>query len=198
MIEEVLQRRLKRAIEENNFPDLIIIDGGKGQLNIALNVLKKIQIYTPLTLLSRGGVTPPLQLGNAYMRSSAPDNIDVIALAKGKIRGRKKIQERVFIPHRKNPIIFGPSDPVLHLLERIRDEAHRFAITFHRKLRKKGTLQSLLDNIQGIGPKRKKALIEHFGDIESIKNASIEQLQKVKTITKKIAEKIHNYFLNEN
>jgi excinuclease ABC subunit C len=128
------------------------------------------------------------------MRSAAPNNINVIALAKGRVRGQKKVQERVFIPHRKNPIIFNPGDPMLLLLERIRDEAHRFAITFHRRLRKKGTIQSVLDNIRGIGAKRKKALIEYFGNIESIKKASIEQLLEVKGISKEVATGIYNHF----
>ena len=198
MIEEVLQRRFKRAIEENVFPDLIIIDGGKGQLNIALDVLKKTPNYTPLTPVETQCIASLQKgiVGNAYMRSAAPHNINIIALAKGKVRGRKKVQERVFIPYRKNPIIFNPGDPMLLLLERIRDEAHRFAITFHRRLRKKGTIQSVLDNIRGIGAKRKKALIEHFGNIERIKNASIEQLQEVKGISKEVATKIYNHFHN--
>jgi len=205
MIEEVLQRRFKRAIEENVFPDLIIIDGGKGQLNIALDVLKKTPNYTPLTpvetqciaSLQKGIVGNASQIKDVWdkhMRSAAPNNINVIALAKGRVRGRKKVQERVFIPYRKNPITFNPGDPLLLLLERIRDEAHRFAITFHRRLRKKGTIQSVLDNIRGIGAKRKKALVEYFGNIESIKNASIEQLLEVKGISKEVATEIYNHF----
>ncbi len=170
MMEEVLQRRLQRGASENDFPDLIILDGGKGQLNIALRIITDLGL----------------------------SNLSLIALAKGKVRGRKKIQERVFIPHRKNPITFHPGDPVLHLLKRIRDEAHRFAITFHRKLRKRGTMQSVLDSIKGIGAKRKKALLEHFKEMGNIKKASIEQLQKVKGISKEIAVNIHTALQTKN
>ncbi len=161
-LSEVLSRRLSKlgTIEEEKFgkPDLVIIDGGKGQLTAVKEAFSKY----------------------------APD-IDYISLAER--------EEEIFTPNRSQPIILPKSDYCLRLLQRIRDEAHRFAITFNRNLRGKRTLNSILTQIEGIGLKKRNALLNTFKDIPSIKNASIEELVKVEGIGKKHAEKIKEFFL---
>src|SRR5229473_3131540 len=130
---EVLSRRLKRATAEKEYPDLWVIDGGKGQLNVALEVLREFKLL---------------------------DQIDVISLAKQHVlndpreRAVVKSEERVFLPNRKDPIVLPKNSTALFLLVRIRDEAHRFAITYNRELRRRSRLRSVLDDIEGIGPVR--------------------------------------------
>jgi excinuclease ABC subunit C len=160
---EVLSRRIKRAAEgkpEWALPDLIVIDGGKGQLNAALHVLKDQEIV----------------------------GVDLIALAKSKLlpaegspaaerRGAKpRSEERVFLPNRKNPVFFPHNASALFLLVQIRDEAHRFGIEFHRKLRKRRTLDSTLETIPGIGTVRRKKLLRHFGSLKQIQAATAEAI----------------------
>lgn len=172
MIYEVLKRRYKG---KENLPDLIIVDGGKGQLGVALTVMKELEIK----------------------------DIDIIGLAKeaGNDIGRKstsvrKGEDRVYIPGRKDPVYLSRDPKALFLLQRVRDEAHRFAISYHRNLKKKKDFHSVLDGIPAVGEFRKKALLTHFGDIEKIKKAPIEELQKVSGIGKETAVQIHNFFLN--
>lgn len=172
MIYEVMKRRYKG---KENLPDLIIVDGGKGQLGVALTVMKELEIK----------------------------DIDIIGLAKeaGNDIGRKstsvrKGEDRVYIPGRKDPVYLSRDPKALFLLQRVRDEAHRFAISYHRKLKKKKDFHSVLDGIPAVGEFRKKALLTHFGDIEKIKKAPIEELQKVSGIGKETAVQIHNFFLN--
>ena len=169
MMREVLDRRFKNPKWPH--PNLILIDGGRGQLSIALRVLRDM------------GIT----------------GIDVIAIAKGKGLGARakgewkgKKSEEIFIPGRKNPIVLKPYAPELKLFQVIRDEAHRFAITYHRKLREKELTHSRLDDIAGIGPVLKARLIKHFGSPEAVLRASEEELIKVKGVTKAIAAKIHH------
>lgn len=154
---EVLMRRYKRAKEENDLPDLLIVDGGKGQLNVALKVMQELNIIT----------------------------VDVISLAKEEGRhDRGMTAERVFLPNVKDPVQLKRNSPVLFLLQQIRDEAHRFAITFHRKRRSKKLLKSALDEIPGIGPAKKKALLRTFGSVKKIFAATDDELAAVPGITR--------------
>ncbi|MCC7562136.1 MAG: excinuclease ABC subunit UvrC [Methanobrevibacter arboriphilus] len=169
MMRELLSRRFKKLSEKNDnknkdnrfdeeYPDLILIDGGKGQLGIATEVLKEYNL----------------------------EHIPIIGLAKE--------FEEVFIPQSSYPIIIPKNNEGLHLLQRVRDEAHRFAVTYHRKLRSKNIETSELDNIVGIGKTRKINLLKHFGDIEKIKKASVEEITSVKGLNKKVAEAVYNKF----
>lgn len=149
---EVLLRRYSK----DDFPDLLIVDGGKGHLNIALKVLKELNIVS----------------------------IDVIGVAKEEGRhDRGTTAEQIFLPNVKDPLFLPPHSPVLFLLQRIRDEAHRFAITYQKKRRTKATIKSELSRIPGIGPARQKALLRHFGSFKRIKEATREELAQVKGIT---------------
>jgi excinuclease ABC subunit C len=150
---EVLERRYRKAKEENNIPNLIIIDGGKGHLNLALKVLADLDIAS----------------------------VDVIGLAKEEGRHDKGMTyEQVFLPNIKDPIHFKKNSPVLFLLQQIRDEAHRTAITFHRKLTLKKNLRSAVEDIPGIGPVKRKTLLRHFGSLKKLLEASEEDLKAVK------------------
>lgn len=158
---EVLRRHLTRAKEADDLPDLIIVDGGKGQLNIALEVFKELDIAS----------------------------VDLIALAKEEGRhDRGMTEERVFLPENHDPIHLNPRSSILFLLQKIRDEAHRKALGFHRERRKKRTLTSALDAIPGIGQIKRSRLLRHFGSVEKIRQASDEELSEVKGITRKDIE----------
>jgi len=161
MIREVLRRRFKRGAEGEGswgiMPDLVLIDGGKAQLNAALQARQEVGM----------------------------DSLPTASLAKE--------QEEVFIPGRAEPVDIPNNSPALHALQRARDEAHRFAISYHQKLRSKKSLVSSLDAIPGIGPKRKKALLKKFGSVEAIKEASLEGLSQVRSIPLDLAEKIKEY-----
>ncbi len=159
MMEEVLLRRLKRGIEEATLPDLFVVDGGRGQLGMAMQVAKSL------------GIT---------------DDLDWIGIAKE----REDEGEKLYKPGRKNPILLPGHDPVLLYLMRIRDEAHRYGITFHRKLRRKSTLASELDCIPDIGPARKKALLKHLGSLKQIKAANMKQLAQTPGVGTELAKKI--------
>lgn len=158
MMYEVLSRRFKRHDHSNwELPDLVLIDGGKGQLNIAHQVLE--------------------ELGLSGM-------VDLASIAKGREEGE---QDKIYILGRKNPILLSMSSRELLYLMRVRDEAHRFAITYHKKLRIKKALQSALDFIPGIGIKRKILLLRHFRTVSEIKNASIEELMSIPGINLTVA-----------
>ena len=167
---EVLKRRLSRGVEEKNLPDMILMDGGKGQLGILSAVLKEFQ------LADRIGA-----VGIAKSR--------VMANVRGKVVERS--EERFFLPGRKNPVNFRHGSASLFLLERLRDEAHRFAITYHRKLRSKASLRSSLEDIPGIGPVRRKSLLKYFGSLKRIRSASLEELQQVPGMPDPLAETIY-------
>jgi len=152
-LKEVISRRLNR-INDSELPNLMLIDGGKGQLSVSHEVL----------------------LANGY------DTIEIASIAKQK--------EEIFMPNNFESVILENGSYGKHLIQRIRDEAHRFAITYHRSKRSKQMISSELDTIAGIGPKKKKALINSFGSIKNIRNASYEELIQLKEITKKDAEKI--------
>ena len=167
---EVVRRRYTKAKEEEIFPDLILIDGGKGQLNAALDVLKELGIEGP----------------------------DVLGLAKARSgeEGTEREFERVFLPGVEEPVLLEPTSATTHLVARVRDEAHRFAIAYHRKLREKRAVHSELDDIQGIGEVRKKALLRYFGSIDKIRQATVEELAAVKGMSKKAAEEIVEFYRN--
>jgi excinuclease ABC subunit C len=164
-IKEVVSRHYAGVQQEQQrLPDLILIDGGIGQLSAALDALKELHLL----------------------------DIDILGLAKAK--GDK--EERVFLPGRKNPVILIPSSPATHLLQRIRDEAHRFAITYHRRLRGKALLASRLDEIAGVGPTKRRDLLRHFGSLEALTGASEVELQRVGGIGPRIASEIRAALTN--
>jgi len=164
MMYEILSRRFRK---KENLPDLIVVDGGKGQLQVAVTVLKDLQVK----------------------------GIDVIGLAKGgKERRDHTSQDHVYCIGKKNPVYLSRWPEVLFLLQRVRDEAHRFAVTYHRTLKKERDFQSILDAIPGIGTMKKKALLEFFGDIKKIREAPVGELQKVSGIGRQRAEIIHAFF----
>jgi excinuclease ABC subunit C len=169
-MEEVLERRFRRyqiSKEEaakpggkldkafGLLPDLMIVDGGKGQLGRAVNVLEAFGVA---------------------------DRVPVVGLAKG--------HEELFLPYEPDPIILPRRSEGLYLVQRIRDEAHRFALRHHRTRRRKAGLRSQLDQIPGIGPARRKSLLQKFGDIEGIRKASVEDIMQIRGITREIAEDV--------
>jgi excinuclease ABC subunit C len=163
MMKEVIRRRLKRAIDEDTLPDLFVVDGGRGQLSMALAIADEFSIT---------------------------DKLDWLGIAKEK----KGEGEKIYKPGRKNPILLQPHNPVLLYLMRIRDESHRYGVTFHRKLRNKATLLSELDAIAGIGKEKKRNLLRHLGSLKRIKMASIAELQDVKGIGEELAKQINSHF----
>lgn len=168
-LDEVLRRRLMRGLTEGTLPQMILIDGGKGQLGVLTEVLAE------LGLTERIGVA-----GIAKSR--------VVANVRGK--AIEKSEERFFLPGRKNPLRLRSGSPVLYMLERLRDETHRFAITYHRKLRRKATLRSSLEDIPGVGVARRKALLKHFGSLKLIRAASLEDLLQMPGLSRKLAHDI--------
>jgi excinuclease ABC subunit C len=176
MMKEVLSRRYKRLRDEGSqTPDLILIDGGKGQLNIALNVMREL------------GITDVHLAGIAKAQDSE-------SLASTRRNRSLLEQDHIYLPQRKTPLKIKKCSAVLLFLQRIRDEAHRFAITYHKRLRSKKQTASELDTIPGIGKKRRTALLKHFGSIKKIKKATIDELAAVTGISKKIAQQIYNHF----
>ncbi len=166
MMKEVLNRRFKKAIQEKDnyltFPDLVLVDGGKGQYSSSRETLNELGLH----------------------------DIPIIAIAKGKFRNSGN--ETFF--HNGKTYKFEKNDPTLFFLQRIRDEAHRFAISAHRAKRKKGISKSLLDQIEGIGSMRKKALLNHFGSARAVESASFDEIKSVEGVEEKVAKKIYNFF----
>ena len=161
-MDEVLRRRFRRSQDGVEYfkelPDLIMVDGGRGQLNVALRVLEDFGI----------------------------PHVPAIGLAER--------NEEVILPFADEPLVLPRKSPSLHLLQRIRDESHRFAISYHRSLRQKNALLSVLSRIDGIGDKRRRALFDAFVTLNSIKEASIEDLAAVKGMSGPSAEAVYNYF----
>ena len=161
MIHEILSRRFKHLSDASDAwatqPDLILIDGGKGQLNAALSA----------------------------MAQAGASSIPVASLAKE--------NEEIFIPQQSEPVTLSHRSPGLKLLERLRDEAHRFALDYHLKTRRKQSIASVLDSVPGIGPKRKRALLRQFGGVQGIRDASIEELATTKGMSKSLAKKLKEY-----
>jgi len=172
-LREVLLRRLQRGIAEEQLPDLLLIDGGKGQLAVAVAVLDELGLTTRI---DTAGIAKSRVLSNV----------------RGKVVERS--EERFFLPNRKNPVTLRHGSPALHMLEGLRDEAHRFAITYHRKLRSKRTLQSALEEIPGIGPARRKSLLKYFGSLKRIQLASLEELEQAPGLSTALAQAIFQHF----
>jgi len=165
MLQEVIKRRFKRSSLKNRdtsaanswatLPDLVLIDGGKGQLNSVLAAMREV--------------------GSVPTASLAKEN------------------EEIFVPRKREPIILPRSSPGLQLLQRLRDEAHRFALGYHQKIRKRQTFASALDTIPGIGPKRKRALLRQFGSVQAIRETPIEELATARGMSKHLAQKVKEH-----
>lgn len=167
MMREILERRFRKD-KSDDLPDLIVLDGGIGQLNVLIRVLAELEV----------------------------EGVAAAALAKSRVAreaGKSEIErsaERVFLPGRKNPVVLRQNSAPLLLLAHIRDEAHRFAITHHRKLRGKAAIASELGSIAGVGEKRQKALLRHFGSLKRLREATVEELMEVKGITAGVAKAV--------
>ena len=174
MMREALMRRLARGRREEDLPDLLVVDGGKGQLGVARAVLEDLGL----------------------------EDLDVIALAKGRAKGRSHQQDdplteatapspdRVFVVGRKDPVVLAPDSAELLLLARLRDEAHRFAITFHRKARSKQAMSNRLERIEGVGPARRKALLRAFGSVKRAREATEEEIAAVPGFSLLLARRV--------
>jgi excinuclease ABC subunit C len=157
MMKEVLERRYSMLLKRNlELPDLIIVDGGKGQLNVGISVLQELGLEIP-----------------------------IIGLAKK--------YEEIYIPNKKDPIVLPKNSPLLKLFQRVRDEAHRFAVRLHKKQRKKRMIGSILDGIEGVGPITRNKLLNHFGSVDNIKNATLEEISQIvgKKLSKLILEELN-------
>jgi excinuclease ABC subunit C len=169
MMREVLLRRFARAVREDperdrgTWPDLILIDGGQGQLNIGRGVLEELGVA----------------------------DVAIVGIAKGPDRNAGR--EHFFVPGRA-PFSLDQRDPVLYFLQRLRDEAHRFAIATHRAKRTKALGRSPLDEIDGVGARRKQALLYHFGSARAVARAGLGELERVSGISKTVAKKIYDHF----
>jgi len=172
MMYEVLLRRYRKALEENDIPDLILLDGGRGQLNVAQEVAKELGMK----------------------------EVDLISLAKERtVEGPHpsrfgKTEEKIFHPQYKEPLTLDRHSPLLHLLDRIRDEAHRFAVTYHKKMRGRETIKSVIEEIPGIGRVRQKELLRVFGSVERIKEATVEESAKATRMNPKTAQILYDFF----
>jgi excinuclease ABC subunit C len=171
-LHEVVGRRLRRGLQANDLPDLLVIDGGKGQLAAA----------------------------HAAMRDLGVTELNVVGLAKAReldTPGREapvvRSPERVFVLGRRDPVVLRQNAPELFLLTRLRDEAHRFAITYQQKLMRGRNFQSVLEDIPGVGGGRKRALLRHFGSLKRVRQASIEELAQVEGVSVALAERIHGF-----
>jgi excinuclease ABC subunit C len=159
MMAEVLRRRYGKALEEGTvLPDLVMLDGGRGQLNVGVRILEELGL----------------------------DFIPIVSLAKR--------EEEVYHPESLHPLVLDPASPALHTLQRIRDEAHRFAITYHKTLRQKRTLTSVLDRIPGVGPTLRTNLLRHLGSARKVREASVAELAAVPKITPRLAQRIWEFF----
>lgn len=159
MMGEVLRRRYRRVLEEAGpLPDLILLDGGRGQLAVGVQVLEELGL----------------------------DYVPLVALAKR--------EELVYHPQSLQPLALDPASPALHTLQRIRDEAHRFAVSYHKKLRQRRTLTSVLDQIPGVGPTLRTSLLRHLGSARRVREASVAELAAVPKVTPKLAQRIYDFF----
>ncbi len=172
MMKEVLLRRYRKLLAENDLPDLVLVDGGRGQLNVAREVFQELGIQ----------------------------GVDLLSLAKERIEGSpgpfemERKEEKIFHPQFAEPFILERHSPLLNFLDRIRDEAHRFAIAYHKKIRGKGTIKSLLREIPGIGAVRQKDLLEFFGTVEKIREVTVEELLRVPGMNRRTAQAVFQFF----
>lgn len=172
MMLEVLRRRFRRALEEQDFPDLLMVDGGKGQLSMAMRVLEELGVH----------------------------DLDVVGIAKSRLQvdpqsgQRRHSDERLYRPQRKNAVLFPVNSPALFLLQRVRDEAHRFAITYHRTLRQKQQRHSSLEEVPGVGAQRRTQLLRHLGSVQHVREASLEALCAVPGLPQAVARAVYAYY----
>lgn len=172
---ELLNRRLSKVADgQEDAPDLIVVDGGKGQLGQAVAVLEDLGLASQIDVVSL-----------------AKSRVDKVGFQDSEVT---RSPERVFVPGRKNPIVLRQNSSEIYLLQRVRDEAHRVAITFHKKLRGKKAMRSSLDDVAGVGKHTRKLLLKHFGSLKKIKEASASEIAEVKGIGAKTAQSIHAYF----
>ena len=242
---QVLTRRLQRGIEQRDLPDLLLVDGGKGQLNVARAALKEVGLSlsdVPLAGLAKSRVLEDearfaarqgYAVTEAWAARAGPEpqvaqiahddvppgpdstsNPDVTsspgatptptsASGRSRKKGRfvkdsiERSPERVFLPGQKNPVVLRQNTGELFLLARLRDEAHRFAITYHRKLRRERNFRSVLEEIPGIGDKRKRALLAHFGSLRRIRAATPEEIAQVDGFNPQLAERVQRFLAAE-
>jgi len=241
---QVLTRRLQRGIEQRDLPDLLVVDGGKGQLNVARAALKEAGLSlsdVPLAGLAksrvvedearfaarqgyavteawaaRAGPEPEVAQiahGEGANGTSTPNTTPTptpsttpnteMTSGRSRRKGRfvkdqvERSPERVFLPGQKNPVVLRQNTGELFLLARLRDEAHRFAITYHRKLRRERNFRSLLEEIPGIGEKRKRALLAHFGSLRRIRAAGPEEIAQVEGFNLQLADRVHRFLAAE-
>jgi len=170
MLREVLMRRFTRAIEENDLPDLAVIDGGKGQLNVATTVFKDLGI----------------------------EDLPAAGMAKARSEGGERSPERFFLPGRVNPVIPPQHTPAVQFMARIRDEAHRFAITYHRQRRGKATLRTALLDIPGVGPKRARTLLNGIGSLAKIRRSRVEEIAALPGFNETLAQTVCEHLARSN
>lgn len=208
MMYEVLSRRLRRAKQDGwELPDMILIDGGKGQLNIAYQILTELGLLEKVSIASiaKGREEKYFKRNLRQTHMSRRHQQLVNDMRETEIRDisstlPKEVEikgdiDRIYIPGRKNPIPLSETSQELLFLMRVRDEAHRFAITYHKKLRGKKALESELDSIPRIGEKRKTMLLKHFGTVATIREASVEELSSVSGMDKRAAEELKRYLI---
>ena len=173
-LREMLTRRLRRVADGSEpAPGLMVIDGGKGQLAVAVDVLQS------------------LGLGR----------IPVVGMAKSRLKrrgdARERTEERFFLPGRSNTVRFRNNSPALYMLVRLRDEAHRFAVSYHRELRRRRALTSSLESLPGVGRGRATALLRHFGSMKRLREASVDEIAALRGMTRPVAETIHRFLNTE-
>jgi len=166
---EILERRFKRARDDGRYPDLLLVDGGKGQLGVAMAVLEDLGIHDQAV----AGISKP--------RTE-------------RRKGDRHATDKIVLPHRKDPLRMRPGHPALRILQHIRDEAHNHAIRYHRQVRGRNQLVSVLEGIPGVGPERRKALLRHLGSAEAVANADVAKLSEVPGIGPGLAAHIHGMF----
>jgi excinuclease ABC subunit C len=212
MLYEVVSRRLRRALSEDAFPDLMVIDGGKGQLNAALAAARDLGVpskpaagnpgapFVEMVGLAKSRVLDGPSLGTARVvsrrtRGPAARVADAAErTGQGFVAEVERSPERVFLPGRKDPLVLRQNSAELFLLVRLRDEAHRFAITFHRQLRRSRNFQSVLEEIAGVGTVRRKALLRHFGSLKRVKAATAEEIAQVEGFGPAQAQSVYRFF----
>ena len=191
-------------------PDLLVVDGGKGQLGVALAAARDMEIDVrpgmglPIVALAKEresaaeapvyGAPATFSQDIAEPPSPRPPAEPVPAAERAKAKAATNRPDRVFLAHGKDPIPIGPTSAEMYVLARLRDEAHRFAVAFHRSRRKRRTLRTALASIAGVGPVRQRALLRHFGSLKKVGEASLEELTSVPEMTESAASAVRAYF----
>jgi excinuclease ABC subunit C len=171
MLRELFSRRFREeTVEKDGLPDLVVVDGGIGQLNATQEIIAELGLSGRFDLVS-------------LAKSRVARAVESSAISRS--------DERLFLPGRKNPVVLRQNSPALLLLAAIRDEAHRFAIEYHRTLRSKGGIASGIEQIPGIGAKRRTALLKQFGSLQRLKEASMEEIAAVGGMNRPVAEKVY-------